>query len=912
MTYKINKTDGSLLAEIIDSEINTTATDLALIGKNVTGYGEYLNENFIKLLENFSSTSEPNNPIVGQLWFDTSENRLKVYDGNNFRIGSGPIVSGTAPISAIPGDFWIDNNENRLYFYTATGRYPSDKIYNDSDGKAGFQVDSVVDVDGNSRTILKLTTADALVGIFSKHDEFTPQSSIFGYSGTIKPGFNAGTINGFKLHARATSADALVDGLGNQLPSTSFMRTNANNTTNGSITIRNGEPLTLGVGQENTIVSNSAVMQLRSNRSGQDFKITTRYNVDSLDAITIRSVPLTDQPTGRVGVFNVNPQAMLHIGEPGLSDDLGNPACNVIIEGNLTVNGTTTTINSNVVSIDDAQIVLGDTQGSTPTDLTANTGGVILKGSTDKEFIWRNTTSSWTSSEHLNLKDITKAYKINGVDVLTSTSLGSGITSAAGLGITAVSGIVQEITIDNININGNTISTTTGNLVLSPTGAGVVDVVNSRVTNLLDPLPAPTIPGAPDPGKYDAVTRNYVDTLFSGTVTPWLTVPDPGIGILSPYESSAGQRLLINTTTAPVTVVLPNDPNVGDSIRFIDYDSTFDTNNLIVKRYRGIDVTGGTSGLSATGTYTNVTTTTVTGIGSGLVVDIEVTLNGTTYNDANTIVTVVSHGDNYADGNQIKILGTDIGGTSPANDLSLELILLPILGQDSDLIVTKVDNAFGLIYVGGTPGWKYIENLDVSGGVIEADLVGDVTGDVTGDVIGNLTGNVVGNVVGNILGDLTGNVAGDVIGNLTGDVIGNLTGDVIGNLTGDVTGNVTGDLTGYTISGVTSLVLNAARNVELNIPIQIKGYDTSTRNTLSYRGLIYNTDLSILQYYDGAVGVWQSVGTDNNNSMPRFKLPTYTAAEIATLAGVQAGEIVFNSDTAKPQVFDGTIWNDLY
>ena len=74
MTYKINKTDGSLLTEIIDSAIDTTATDLALIGKNVTGYGEYLNENFVKLLENFASTSEPNNPITGQIWFDVSEN----------------------------------------------------------------------------------------------------------------------------------------------------------------------------------------------------------------------------------------------------------------------------------------------------------------------------------------------------------------------------------------------------------------------------------------------------------------------------------------------------------------------------------------------------------------------------------------------------------------------------------------------------------------------------------------------------------------------------------------------------------------------------------------------------------------------------------------------------------------------
>ncbi len=121
MAYKINKTDGSLLADIVDNGLDTSATDLTLIGKNVVGYGEYINENFVKLLENFASTTEPNNPIVGQVWYDTSDNRLKVYDGTVFRIGAGPIVSNTAPITPGQGDFWIDNVENQLYFILLSG-----------------------------------------------------------------------------------------------------------------------------------------------------------------------------------------------------------------------------------------------------------------------------------------------------------------------------------------------------------------------------------------------------------------------------------------------------------------------------------------------------------------------------------------------------------------------------------------------------------------------------------------------------------------------------------------------------------------------------------------------------------------------------------------------------------------------
>jgi hypothetical protein len=234
MTYKINKTDGSLLVEVIDSAIDTTATDIALIGKNVTGYGEYLNENFIKLLENFASTSEPNNPITGQLWFDVSENRLKVYDGNGFRIGSGPIVSGTAPLSPIQGDFWIDSEENQLYFYDGTDRVLAGPIYKNSQGISGFEVDNISDVDGNQRTIVKLWAAQTLMGIFSKYTEFTPASLISGFSGTIKTGFNAGTLDGLKFNVTASAADALVDSLGVLKPADSFMVTDDVNVTGGT------------------------------------------------------------------------------------------------------------------------------------------------------------------------------------------------------------------------------------------------------------------------------------------------------------------------------------------------------------------------------------------------------------------------------------------------------------------------------------------------------------------------------------------------------------------------------------------------------------------------------------------------------------------------------------------------------
>ena len=93
MSYQINKTNGELLTELVDGSIDISSTDLTLVGRNYKGYGEAFNENFVSLLENFASTSAPSNPLKGQLWFDTSDDRLKIYDGTSFRTAGGPIVS---------------------------------------------------------------------------------------------------------------------------------------------------------------------------------------------------------------------------------------------------------------------------------------------------------------------------------------------------------------------------------------------------------------------------------------------------------------------------------------------------------------------------------------------------------------------------------------------------------------------------------------------------------------------------------------------------------------------------------------------------------------------------------------------------------------------------------------------------
>ena len=96
-------------------------------------------------------------------------------------------------------------------------------------------------------------------------------------------------------------------------------------------------------------------------------------------------------------------------------------AAALILSGDLTVNGTTTTINSTTLAVDDKNIVIGDV--ATPSDVTADGGGITLKGATDKTFNWVDATDSWTSSEHINLAS-GKDLKVNGTAVISSTAGG--------------------------------------------------------------------------------------------------------------------------------------------------------------------------------------------------------------------------------------------------------------------------------------------------------------------------------------------------------------------------------------------------------------------------------------------------------------------------------------------------------
>ena len=136
MAYTINLTDGNIFATVADGTINTSSS-VTLVGKNYAGYGEFLDENFIQMLENFSNTTAPTAPLTGQLWWDKTNSLLKVYDGTTFKTISAATASDSAPTSNVTGDLWYDTVSQQLNVWTGSAFLVVGPAYSSSTGVAG-------------------------------------------------------------------------------------------------------------------------------------------------------------------------------------------------------------------------------------------------------------------------------------------------------------------------------------------------------------------------------------------------------------------------------------------------------------------------------------------------------------------------------------------------------------------------------------------------------------------------------------------------------------------------------------------------------------------------------------------------------------------------------------------------------
>lgn len=277
MAYTLNKTNGSILTTLSDGTIDTT-TSLTFVGKNYAGYGEILNENFLKLLENHADAAEPAAPIEGQLWWDTVEGLLKVFDGATFKTISAATAAGTQPSSNIIGDIWFDTVNQQLKVYNGTSFILIGPAFTAGAGTSGTVVDTVTDSGAVTHFVVKLFVNDAIVGIFSKDATFTPTPAIPGFA-TIVPGFNLSTgIAGSQLTGTASNATTVAS-----VDLSGLMKKNTTETTTGQVSFLNDVGIKVGADSDLSVgvAGNDAIFVNSTNNGDIIFRVNKGGSVNT-------------------------------------------------------------------------------------------------------------------------------------------------------------------------------------------------------------------------------------------------------------------------------------------------------------------------------------------------------------------------------------------------------------------------------------------------------------------------------------------------------------------------------------------------------------------------------------------------------------------------------------------------------
>lgn len=365
MAYTINNSRSNVITVVADGTLDDT-TDLTLIGKNYPGYGEILNENFVKLLENFANDTEPSSPIPGQLFFNTNTNELRVYTPTGFKKVGGSISSATAPsIGIVTGDLWWDTANGQLKTYNGTTWVVIGPAAPSGFGTSGAIVESVTDSLAASHIIISFYTNNTRVAIVSKDAVFTPSPAITGFP-TVKPGINlasTGSVANNAFTGLVTNADLL-----DNLDSTDFMRATANTATTGTVAINNDTGLTVGLNSDAkiSVSSSNVIFENQTNAGTMTLRVrdsggtqTNAAVIASNGAVTFGSNTIvsattaaTSSTTGALRVAGgVGVAGNLFVGgNVGITGNLTLTG-NQIFNGNLTIGDATTDTVSYVARI---------------------------------------------------------------------------------------------------------------------------------------------------------------------------------------------------------------------------------------------------------------------------------------------------------------------------------------------------------------------------------------------------------------------------------------------------------------------------------------------------------------------------------------------------------------------------------
>ena len=409
MAYTINKTDGTVVTTITDGTSDNT-TSLQLFGKSFSGFGEGLNENLVKLLENAASTSAPSAPLKGELWFDTTTNQLKVYDGTSFKPTGGAKSSASQPTSPSAGDLWHDSTNDQLFLYTGSAFLLVGPVFTSGQTLSGFKIETLASSGGN-KVVASMYAGNTRVAILSK-ETFTPSVTQSGFA-QVKAGFTLNSTLGAVFEGTNTQASAIdVSGTtntsGTLIAGGNFLRADAADTTTGALTVDTDDGVIVGDAQELTITVSSNDVTVAQTSQDKDLKFTVNDG-------GVTKTPL--QLTGADGGVDITGD--------------------VTVTGNLTVSGEFDKSGSVINLVDDAFIKLNSGNGE------ADSGLIVETSDTDDaRLFYEPTTNRWMAGEAQNYSQLIRDADTttNGASAPSTVikTDSSGIFTVAGIEMSAV------------------------------------------------------------------------------------------------------------------------------------------------------------------------------------------------------------------------------------------------------------------------------------------------------------------------------------------------------------------------------------------------------------------------------------------------------------------------------------------
>lgn len=668
------------------------------------------------------------------------QNDLFVY--GNLNITGNQIINGTTTYNAridITNTSQASSlSDNNVAFQTDGGGIVRKNFF--------VGEDFYVYDDGNSRNAFYVDNSNGNVDIYGNLDI---RSGNF----TVASGSGNTTIAGTLTVAGATTInDSLFVDAANEV---FRIRNGSDNTDRFSVDTDNGNTHVDGTLNVDGAVTMGSTLELSNNFTVNSNRFTVAAATGNTSILGTLNVSSNTDITGTLevdGATTINNTLTLVGGSSNLT--VGG---NAVISGDLTVNGTTTTISSTVISVDDKNIELGSV--SSPTDVTADGGGLTLKGSTDKTFNWVNSTDSWTSSEHIDI-DVSKKLNHGGTQILSPTKQLTNIT---------------DITADgDINFaSGNfTVAQTTGNTVIG----GTLNVTGTLTLTGLSAQTGTFASAVSSGGNFSVGGTAMTVNAASGNIVTQGSLTVTGASILNSSVTVTGNITasgdvavnggdLTTTTTGAFSIADSNATtiNIGTSdatvINLGSANSTVTitddlevTNNLVV-------TSSGTASFQGQTTVGSVFTATPTGTRQVVIGQLGNTATLTAYGNVTFGVSTASTGTftgNVDIGTSLTV-GTTLAVT---NGITGETLTSTVASGTAPLTVasdTLVSN-LNADKLDGNQGSYYTnaDNLD-AGTVPDARLL---TTGVTAATYGSAT--AVGQFTVDVKGRLTGAQAVDI------------------------------------------------------------------------------------------------------------------------------------------------------